>query len=255
VKDPRAPPLILFAALSLGLHVGSFGLLNRSRAQPGLLTFEPSSQTLAGATFEVDPGASATRPQETDVTGETETAGRFSPANGDTPTRARVPARAGSTLPRGSSVPEPLFGAVGERFAADLATTFTRAFAQAASADPVWSAAAFGAAGSAVVTLTLDAMGHLAATAIAGSPTIALRRGIERTIALLGPRPLTARSASTKLRVTAQVTRDDLHDGLHGDVFALSGGSFSAEVGSAFFALPPGSGPGRRVDVELRLVR
>ena len=41
--------------------------------------------------------------------------------------------------------------------------------------------------------------------------------------------------------------------GLHGDVFALSGGSFSGEVGTAFFALPAAGG-GRRVDVELRLV-
>jgi len=43
-----------------------------------------------------------------------------------------------------------------------------------------------------------------------------------------------------------------------GDVFALSGGSFAGEVGMAFFALPagpgPGTAPGRRVDVELRLV-
>jgi hypothetical protein len=54
--------------------------------------------------------------------------------------------------------------------------------------------------------------------------------------------------------VTARIARDDVHDGLHGDVFALSGGSFSGDVGTAFFALPAGSGPGRRVDVELRLL-
>jgi hypothetical protein len=47
--------------------------------------------------------------------------------------------------------------------------------------------------------------------------------------------------------------KDDVHDGLHGDVFALSGGSFSGEVGTAFFALPAAGG-GRRIDVELRLV-
>jgi hypothetical protein len=169
--------------------------------------------------------------------------------------RPRMRALAASPMPHASSAPELLFGAVSERFATDLATTFTRAFAQAASADPVWSDAPFGAAGTAVVTLTLDAAGHLAETSITGLPTTALRRGIERTIALLGPRSLTARSAFTKLRLSAQVTRDDLHDGLHGDVFALSGGSFSGDIGSAFFALPPGVGPGRRVDVELRLVR
>jgi hypothetical protein len=158
-------------------------------------------------------------------------------------------------MPRPSSGPEPFYGAVGERTATDLATTFTRAFAQAASADPVWSAAPFGAAGTAIVTLELDDTGHLAGTSLAGSPTIALRRGIERTLALLGPRAFTARSAVTKLRISAQVTRDAVHDGLHGDVFALSGGSFSGDAGTAFFALPPGLGPGRRVDVELRLLR
>jgi hypothetical protein len=51
------------------------------------------------------------------------------------------------------------------------------------------------------------------------------------------------------------VQRDVVHDGLHGDVFALSGGSFSGDVGTAFFALPGTAGAGRRVDVELRLVR
>ena len=45
----------------------------------------------------------------------------------------------------------------------------------------------------------------------------------------------------------------DVHDGLHGDVFALSGGSFSGDVGTAFFARP-GPGGGRRVDVEVRLL-
>jgi hypothetical protein len=58
----------------------------------------------------------------------------------------------------------------------------------------------------------------------------------------------------TKIRLTCHVSRNDVHDGLHGDVFALSGGSFSGEVGTAFFALPPTTGPGRRVDVELRLL-
>ena len=48
--------------------------------------------------------------------------------------------------------------------------------------------------------------------------------------------------------------RDDVHDGLHGDVFALSAGSFSGEVGTAFVALPASVGAGRRVDIEVRLI-
>jgi hypothetical protein len=149
----------------------------------------------------------------------------------------------------------PLFGAVGVRSASDLATTFTRAFPQAASADPVWTQAPFGATSTAEVTLVLDDDGHLARSTVSGSPSEALRRGIDRTLVLLGPtRPFTARGGVTKIRLTSRVSRNEVHDGLHGDVFALSGGSFSGEVGTAFFALPPTTGPGRRIDVELRLL-
>jgi hypothetical protein len=104
-----------------------------------------------------------------------------------------------------------------------------------------------------VVSLVIDDQGRLLSTAVLGSPSAALRRGIERTLALLEPRAFTASAAITRLRVTARVTRDDVHDGLHGDVFALSGGSFTRNVGSAFFALPAGAGA-RRVDVEVRLL-
>jgi hypothetical protein len=70
---------------------------------------------------------------------------------------------------------------------------------------------------------------------------------------MLGSRAFTAHGMTTRLRVVAHVSKDDVHDGLHGDVFALSGGSFAGEVGTAFFALPAAGG-GRRIDVELRLV-
>jgi hypothetical protein len=141
------------------------------------------------------------------------------------------------------------------RFATDLATTFTRAFPQAASADPLWVDAPLGAAGETDVTLVLDEQGHLASSAIEGSPSPALRRGIDRTLILVRARAFTARAAITRLHVRAHVARDEVHDGLHGDVFALSGGSFSGDVGTAFFALPSSSsGPGRRVDVEVKLV-
>jgi hypothetical protein len=89
---------------------------------------------------------------------------------------------------------------------------------------------------------------------VSGAPSRALRRGIESTILLLGARPFTAHGAVTRLRLTTHVSRNDVHDGLHGDVFALFGGSFTGDVGTAWFALPaPGTG-GRRVEVELRLL-
>jgi hypothetical protein len=143
---------------------------------------------------------------------------------------------------------------VGERLATDLATTFTRALPQVASADAAWSRAPFGSTTVATVTLVLGDDGRLTQRTITGAPSEALRHGIERTLVLLAAREFTARAATTKLRVAARVSRDDVHDGFHGDVFALSGGSFAGDVGMAFFALPAAAGPGRRVDVELRLL-
>jgi hypothetical protein len=151
-------------------------------------------------------------------------------------------------------VSAPLFGAVGVRYATDLASAFAHAFPQAASADPVWLEAPFGSAGSVELDLTLDEAGQIVESTIEGAPSAALRRGVERTLALLVPRAFTSPGAQTRLRATARVTRDDVHDGLHGDVFALSGGSFVGRTGTAFFALPPGTGPGRRVDVDLVLM-
>jgi hypothetical protein len=255
---PGVPPLLVFLVVSLGIHASSaIGLraLHRGEAEAELI-FDPKSQALTGDTLDVEPTPAT--PADED---ESETA----PA----PSPTASPAAAARSAPRadhGLGVPKPsgsvsaavqpaLFGAVGVRSASDLATTFTRAFPQAASADPLWSEAPFGAAGTADVTLVLDDDGHLTRSSVSGSPSPALRRGIARTLALLGTgRAFTAHGALTKIRVTSRVSRDEVHDGLHGDVFALSGGSFSGDVGSAFFALPPIAGPGRRVDVELRLL-
>jgi len=142
------------------------------------------------------------------------------------------------------------FGAVGDRAAVDLATAFTRGFPQAASADPAWATAPFGAAGEAVVTLQIDGDGALIDAKVDGSPSAPLRAGIARTVALLRTRAFTAHGPVTRLQATARVTPDEVHDGLHGEVFAI-GGSFDARLGSAFFALAIG----RRVDLQVRTVR
>ena len=140
-----------------------------------------------------------------------------------------------------------LYGAVGDRSAADLATAFTRAFPQAASADPMWRTAALGGAGDVVVVITLDESGHIDSTNVQGSPTPALASAIRRTLALVKSRPFTAKGKTTKLELTANVSSDAVHDGLHGDVFAI-GGSYAGGEGSAFFALAIG----RRIDVRVR---
>jgi len=258
VNRLRAPPIALFGALSFVLHAAVFAVLGRA-ASAGA-HFDPSAQTIAGETLDVEPEQPSSADDDADETpARTREALEREPAPAPSLRSARGarshPSPAAAP-PAAQAAPRPaLFGAVGVRYAADLATSFTRAFPQAASADPIWAGASLGSAGVAEVSLWLDESGRLTATSIDGAPSVALRRGVERTIVLLGSRPFTSRGALSRLRLRAWITRDNLHDGLHGDVFALSGGSFSGDTGLAFFALPAdGPGPGRRVDVELRLL-
>ena len=241
------------------MHAAALVLLGR-----GVVFHDPSLATrslhvadaaLAGDTLDVEAPPlervdEAAPPRSMDDPGATAMA---------SPQRSRSTAQAlggrgHAQLGSGEALGAPLFGAVGVRYAADLATAFAHAFPQAASADALWLEAPFGSAGTLDLELTLDEGGHIVESDFAGTPTVALRRGVERTLALLVPRVFTAGGVQTRLRVRAQVTRDDVHDGLHGDVFALSGGSFVGRTGTAFFALPPGTGPGRRVDVEFALM-
>lgn len=140
-----------------------------------------------------------------------------------------------------------LYGAVGERSAADLATAFTRGLPQAASADPIWRSSGLGSAGEAEVVLKLDESGHIESAQVAGSPSPALSSAIHRTLSLIKGRPFVARSKTTRLQLRATIAADTVHDGLHGDVFAI-GGSFAGGEGNAFFALAIG----RRIDVQVR---
>jgi hypothetical protein len=250
----RTPPLSVFAIASVALHVGVFaGLSHRSGKAARAQSFEVGAAPLVGETLDVDEAAPAEEEQQS---GAEDQPSEESSHAAEAAVRAHAPSRVGSKAAAGGEAhpPPALFGAVGVRYATDLATTFTRAFPQAASADGVWNTTALGSAGTADLTLVLDDSGHLVSHVIGGAPSPALRRGIERTLLLMGPRAFTARGADTRLRITARVTSDVVHDGLHGDVFALSGGSFSGDVGTAFFALPGAGGPGRRIDVELRLL-
>ena len=291
--------LALFTGVSLAVHAAALGTSLRHRDEPAKapVALSPSPAALVGDTLDVEPEAPAIdvdpEPAASPSPGQV-----ASPAPGPTPATAPGPGPGKSAHPGapGAAAPAsapPVFGAVGVRYATDLATTFTRGFPQAASdaaarTDPDTARRAkflqsnalaggknvidgdaaippfprsefadcfpeiFGPAGTATVMLTIDDAGHLTSSSIGGSPSPALRRGIERTLVLLGGRTFTARGAVTKLRVTARVSPNDVHDGLHGDVFALSGGSFAGDVGTAFFALPGSAA--RRVDVELRLL-
>jgi hypothetical protein len=250
--------LALFTGVSLAVHVAALGTSLRHRDEPAKapVAFSPSPAALVGDTLDVEPEAPpidvdpepAASPSPDPVASPAPSPAPAT-APGPGPGKAAHPGTPAAAAP--ASAP-PVFGAVGVRYATDLATTFTRGFPQAASDAAIWRDSPFGPAGTATVMLTIDDAGHLTSSGIAGSPSPALRRGIERTLVLLGGRTFTARGAVTKLRVTARVSPNDVHDGLHGDVFALSGGSFAGDVGTAFFALPGSAA--RRVDVELRLL-
>jgi hypothetical protein len=141
-----------------------------------------------------------------------------------------------------SSVLPSRYGAVGQRGSFELVPTFSRAFAQAASSDPAWATAPLGDAGSVDLTFTIDESGALVGTVVGGSGSQPLRHGIERTIALIAGRTFFANGAETRIRVSATIVPDAVHDGLHGEVFAIG-----ASGSSAFFALAIG----RRIDIDI----
>jgi len=160
--------------------------------------------------------------------------GRVRPPERATPSRRPSPGGAGSSA---------LFGAVGDRSAADLTRAFTRGFPQAASGDPAWKTVTFGSAGDATLVLTLDDAGHIQDVQVLGSPSTALAQGIRRTLSLIKGRPFTARGKVTKLRLSATVIPNTVPDGLHGDVFAIGAGD-----DEGFFALSVG----RRIELHVR---
>jgi len=254
----------LAVAVSLAFHVAAAAwLVVPPRARP-IDAADPSPQ-LAGETFELPAPDTAATPLANASPAPESVAPPAPESEGEAPARPTPPSH-GKRAPRASHAARPsagraapadgspgstgaaaLYGAVGDRSAADLATAFTRAFPQAASGDAAWRSAAFGAAGELTVTLSLDESGHIAHVDVAGAGSPALTAGVQRTMALIKGRPFTAHGKTTKLRLSATVSPDTVHDGLHGDVFAI-GGSFSDAEGAAFFALAIG----RRVDLRVR---
>lgn len=244
-------PHASWVALSLALHVAIGAIvieLGRDRREPAEADKAP---TFAGDTFEIPELDPEKAEESTSSLPSVARVAQSSPAHSTRPARAeaasaRSAAASDSPAAGAEASSPPLFGAVGERGVADLATTFTRAFPQAASADPIWTHAPFGSAGTVDVTLEIDDTGHLVDTRITGSPSPALREGIQRTLVLIRARSFVSSAAVTRLHVVSTVSPDAVHDGLHGDVFAI-GGSFSGREGSAFFALSIG----RRIDLTI----
>jgi hypothetical protein len=233
------------------------------RPDPNALTHAP----MPGETFEVpvddlaaerptSEGTAAAEPTPPPAPAD-EAEGNDAPATAHSASHPHARPRAatpGTTSPSGTGTGDgdkpAMFGAAGDRSAVELASAFTRGFPQAASADPLWLAAPFGSAGAVDLTLTLDDTGALVATQSSGTPGAALAAGVRRTLALIRARSFVAEGKETHLRVTATVTRDEVHDGLHGEVFAI-GGSFEGAGGNGFFALAVG----RRIDIRVQRIK
>ena len=268
LRAPRAAPGALWLLLSVGVH-GGLALVAVGR-RPGDRTPEDPTRNLptaaTGETFEVpadDPGVEpgGARPPEAPaglaVAGDDGASNARSSSSNNAEERARARTRptsaaTGRTMSRdpGDGDLPGTFGAAGDRSAVDLAGAFTRGFPQAASADPRWSTAPYGSAGTVDVTITIDDAGAFVDARSTGAPSEALAAGVRRTLALIRARAFVASGKETRLRVTATVTKDEVHDGLHGEVFAI-GGSFAQGEGSGFFALAVG----RRVDVRVQVLR
>ncbi|MBK6695521.1 MAG: hypothetical protein IPG50_25400 [Myxococcales bacterium] len=245
----------LMLGVSLALHAGAFALVGRQWVSPPAAT--PQASVLTGDTLEV-PGLSeqevVTEVDDLDVVPElhepapTNAAGAGEPApkRRASPPKLRVKGGAATSAAASDDAPAARFGAVGERGAVDLATAFTRGFPQAASSDPIWAGAPFGAAGTLTAVLTLDDGGTLVEARIEGTGSPALRQALSRTVALVRGRTFVARAKTTRLVVVGTVSRDTVKSGAFGDVFAI-GGSYVGNAGSAFFSLAIG----RRVDVTV----
>jgi hypothetical protein len=242
-----------FVCVSLAAHLcvgalvyhGAHGARAAVLPQAGVAGAHPSPEAFfAGDTFEVPAtvteAPSTDTPSEIPATPALDSKGEKQAAIPRTAIASRVPSEGGGAG-AGST-----FGATNERASIDLATAFTRGFPQAASADPAWASSPYGSAGEATVVLEIDDSGALVSSRVDGTPSAAFRSGLTRTLALIHTRAFTASHRVTRLHVTARVSPDLVHDGLHGDVFAI-GGSFDAWQGSAFFALAIG----RRIDLKV----
>jgi hypothetical protein len=245
-----APAPRTFVCVSFAAHLLAGALVCRLGAGPakrGVAATGPSPEAFfSGDTFEVPAREVASTDTPVDVP---ETPASHGGAERRATTETAVTASRGPSEGGGKGAGG-IFGATNERASIDLATAFTRGFPQAASADPAWASAPYGLAGEAVIVLEIDDSGALVSSRVDGTPSAAFRSGLTRTLALIHARAFTAGHPVTRLHVTARVTPDQVHDGLHGDVFAI-GGSFDAWQGSAFFALAIG----RRIDVKVTETR
>jgi hypothetical protein len=210
---------------------------------------DPSSGNAGGSSE--SPTATATAAASGDEAADGLTVERVAPKpSGKTSVNAAASAPASSATSAAAEAAPASFGAVGERGAVEIVPFFQRAFVQMASADPVWTKASFGTAGSTTLTLTIDGSGHLTGSNLGAGAGAALASSIARTLPLLAHRSFTAKGARSVLNLTAHVSPDAVHDGLHGNVFAIgvTSADGSGASGTAWFSLTSG----RRINLTIR---
>lgn len=250
--------------LSVAAHAAIAGVLlaaGREPSSPG----DPAP-ALAGETFELPAPETTETPLANASPSDDDDGPASPPAQADAPLRQSPPQR-GRRAARSSHAGRPsagraagegaeeagatatglTYGAASDRSASDLLTAITHGFAQGASADPAWRSAPLGSAGEATLVLKIDASGHLISEQILGAPSPALASGIRRTLALVRGRPFVARGEVTRLRLSATVSSDSVHDAAGEAVFAI-GRSVAAGEGHGWFALSIG----RRIDLRVR---
>jgi hypothetical protein len=231
-----------FAAVSLALHVGLFAgvALHRRRPPPpeaGAAGPTPGEGAAAvpGETFEVPEMEEATEEAPGGAEGEPiELDGPNVPpaaARGDTTvTRSARASRGPTARTQGAAPtePPPLYGAVGDRTAGDLVTTFKRVFPIAASSDPLWDRVPVGFYAEGDVTFFLAEDGSLTHATASASAAPAFRAAVLRTTTLLKHRLFTARGAATHLHMIVRVS-DHLVN--HGAFTIDAAGSFELPSG------------------------
>jgi hypothetical protein len=201
----------LFAGLSLAAHVAVFTAVASRRpprvSESGTGSATGASAAIGGDTFEVpeveDLASGEAASEESPALEIDEAEGALA-----RPSRAASPHSASRASHRAAAPPpEPAaYGAVGDRAAGDLVTTFRRAFATAASADPLWNGIPVGFYADGDVTFALAPDGSLTDTTVSATAAPAFRAAVLRTAALLRHRLFTAQGATTRTHMVVRVS-------------------------------------------------
>jgi hypothetical protein len=227
--------LPLFAAVSASIHAGIFfgpplfaliGALlgsptTREAAGGGAPTGTGETAAVAGETFEVPeletPPEETSRASDTiEIDREPEGASASAPASETATAPEAASATASASARRGGKghqasapappPPPPLYGAVGDRAASDLVTSFNRAFPSAVSGDPQWDRVPVGFYAGGDVTFVLAPDGTLTGATVSANAAPLFRTALLRTFELLKHRVFTAKEATTRLHMVLRVS-------------------------------------------------